>query len=150
MIEIVKQFADVDERFIVVRPIAGYEDLYAVSRLGEVWAHPKKSRLKGRWLKQSKMAHGYLYVCLFKEGKRKNVYVHRLVAEAFLPRIEGKDQVNHKDGIKTNNEMSNLEWVNPSENRLHAFKTGLQKVSEKQREASRQNIINFHRSKKNV
>jgi len=65
-------------------------------------------------------ANGYAQVTL-NNGKRiKNFYVHRLVAEAFLPKRDGKTYVNHKDGNKTNNNISNLEWVSASQNIRHA------------------------------
>ena len=63
---------------------------------------------------------GYLRVDLYDEnGKRKHFKVHRLVAEAFIPNPDGKPQVNHKDGNKHNNSVTNLEWVTDSENKDH-------------------------------
>lgn len=73
-----------------------------------------------------KQRSGYFYVELFKNNKAKRYLVHRLVAKAFIPNPENKPQVNHKDGNKTNNHVSNLEWVTNSENQLHAFSMGLQ------------------------
>jgi hypothetical protein len=93
----------------------------SVSCTGEVF-----SRL-GRKLKQQITHDGYLRVELHHKGAAKKHSVHRLVASAFVPNPEGKPQVNHKDGNKTNNTHSNLEWVTQSENQLHAYKIGLQK-----------------------
>lgn len=62
-------------------------------------------------------------------------YIHRLVAQTFIPNPENKREVNHKDGNKQNNHVSNLEWVTRSENQKLAYKLGLQKPSEKQRQA---------------
>lgn len=64
-------------------------------------------------------SNGYHQVNL---SGRKRVHVHRLVAEAFLEKVEGRDHVNHKDGNRSNNNVENLEWVTPSENILHAYR----------------------------
>lgn len=101
------------------REIAGFEGYY-VSDLGNV-----KGR-RGTILKQQlNDATGYYHVNIRKDGKPRTNTIHRLVAEAFLPEIEGKPQVNHKDGDKTNNNIENLEWVSASENRKHAYANGL-------------------------
>lgn len=73
------------------------------------------------------ISRGYYQVSLCIDGKYRHFQVHRLVAEAFIPNPENKPQVNHIDGNKLNNDISNLEWVTRSENQLHAYKTGLQK-----------------------
>ena len=57
--------------------------------------------------------------------------VHRLVAEHYIDKVEGKDWINHKDGNKTNNHFSNLEWCTPSENIKHAFDSGLKRIHNK-------------------
>ena len=72
----------------------------------------------------------YLFVYLYKDGKGQNFRVHRLVAQLFVPNPSNKPQVNHIDGNKLNNHVSNLEWVTNSENMRHAVDTGLQKVGE--------------------
>lgn len=72
---------------------------------------------------------GYLSVDLYKDGKRVTRGVHRLVAEAFIPNPENKPEVNHKDGNKHNNSISNLEWVTKKENVRHAWDNGLVKPS---------------------
>lgn len=65
---------------------------------------------------------GYMRVDLWKNGVYCHKQVHRLVAQAFIPNPDNKPQVNHIDGNKQNNDVSNLEWATPSENQLHAYK----------------------------
>ena len=72
---------------------------------------------------------GYLAVDLYENGERKTKRVHRLVAEAFIPNPDNKTEVNHKDGNKLNNNVSNLEWVTSKENVRHAWDNGLMKPS---------------------
>ena len=100
------------------RPIEGYEGLYEVSNLGRVRSldryvkgKGKSYRLhKGKVLSSAKDTIGYLFVILHCNGKCKTIRVHRLVAEAFIPAVEGLSEVNHKDEDKTNNRVENLEW----------------------------------------
>lgn len=131
----------------MAKDVKGYEGLYSVMPDGRIWAYPKKSRLHGRWLKPSTMRHGYKYVCLFKDGKRKNVYIHRIVGEAFLQTFSGKTCINHIDGNKANNNFSNLEWCTPKENKIHAWSTGITKITQSQIEASRRNITAYNLAK---
>ena len=91
-------------------------------------------------MKQSENYKGYLIIQLYKQGKRKTKAIHRLVANAFIDDPLNKPQVNHKDGNKQNNNISNLEWCTQSENNFHAYKMGLKKTTEKNRKASRKNI----------
>ena len=70
-------------------------------------------------------ATGYYLVTLVHEDVRKNQFIHRLLAQNFIPNPEGKPQVNHIDGVKTNNQLSNLEWVTAKENAQHAVRIGL-------------------------
>lgn len=73
---------------------------------------------------------GYVVVTIYLDGKRYDKKVHRLVAEAFIPNPKNKPEVNHKNGIKTKNHKSNLEWVTGSENLYHAWDTGLTKLNQ--------------------
>ncbi len=81
-----------------------------------------------RVLKPARTGSGkrkYLFVVLRVDGKNVQKYVHRAVAEAFIPNPEGKPQVNHKDGSTFNNAVDNLEWVTPMQNTQHAVLNGL-------------------------
>jgi hypothetical protein len=99
--------------------IKGYEGLYAVNSQGKVFSYISSKILKP-WL-----TLGYQYVTLCKDKIKTSYRVSRLVAVAFIPNPQNKPEINHIDGIKTNNDMSNLEWVTGSENKLHAYKIGL-------------------------
>ena len=83
------------------------------------------TKIKNRFMKFSLNAYGYYRVTLQIDGKPKQKLVHRLLAEAFIKNPKNKPQVNHKNGIKTDIRLSNLEWVTPSENMKHKYKTGL-------------------------
>lgn len=123
------------------RDISGYEGLYQVSNSGNVRSmnyNKKPGNIKE--LKQKLRNNGYLEVHLSKDGKRKYFLVHRLVAEAFLENPDNKPQVNHIDGDKSNNNVSNLEYATNSENQRHAYDNGLknaQKVCESNRKSVR-------------
>lgn len=89
---------------------------YYVDRSGAVFSR-KGDRL--RQLKQYPKTHGYLYVTLFRNGKRHYLRVHRLVAEAFIPNPDNLPEVNHKDEDKTNNFAYNLEWCTSHDNKVY-------------------------------
>ena len=96
------------------RDIKGYEGAYQVSSYGRI-----RSRFK--ILKKQKHKQGYELVGLSKNGITKRYLVHRLVAEAFIKNVDNKPEVNHIDGNKLNNDLSNLEWVTRSENTKKAY-----------------------------
>ena len=104
-------------------PVVGYEEVYEVSSAGLV-----KRLGKEKCLSQHVDSDGYVYVTLCIYGKASKKFVHRLVAEAFVTRIDMKPQGNHIDGVKSNNSALNLEWVTPKENVRHAFSTGLNRA----------------------
>ena len=81
----------------------------------------------GKVKKQSLGKNGYYYVTLYNDGYAKKLYIHRLLMETFVPNPEGKATVNHKNGIKTDNRLENLEWATHAENLSHALKVGLRK-----------------------
>jgi hypothetical protein len=95
----------------MLKDVEGYEMLYAVSDCGKVFSYKR-----GRYLKPGTDKEGYLLVALFKNNERKTSKVHRLVAETFLEADNQRNQVDHIDGNKTNNNISNLRWVTHSEN----------------------------------
>ena len=101
------------------KSVRGYEGLYEVSNLGRVRSL-KRATTSGVVLKQA-MKRGYMHVCLSKENRPSTKSVHRLVAEAFIANPMDKPVVNHLDGDKTNNAVSNLEWATYSENELHSY-----------------------------
>ena len=104
------------------KDIIGYEGLYQISNYGNV-----KSIKRDKILKPQVNGRGYLSVGLSKNGKHKTFRLNRLVMITFVGYEEGKDQVNHIDGDKTNNRLDNLEWCTQSENMIHAFANGLYK-----------------------
>lgn len=92
-------------------------DDYEITRDGEVIA-----KRNGKALKGQPNSKGYLRVAIGK----KRYFIHRLVAEKYIPNPEKKPQVNHKNGDKTDNRADNLEWITNQENREHAVSSGLQ------------------------
>lgn len=105
------------------KDISGYESIYQVSNLGRVkrivFKNGTTEKLKEKVLKPSDNGKGYKIVGLCKNGKIKNHYIHRLVAEAFIPNPNNYEEVNHKDFNKDNNIIDNLEWVTPLQNTRH-------------------------------
>lgn len=104
------------------KDIEGFEGLYQISMKGNVRSIKGKNP---KILKPYKNGTGYLKVDLRKNNERYQKQVHRIVAETFIPNTEGKTEVNHINGDKTDNRYFNLEWVNRSENMKHAVNTGL-------------------------
>ena len=98
------------------KKIKDYEGLYEVSNLGRV--RDKNGKIKALY-KQNK---GYYYLSLYYNGKTYHPTIHRLVAEHFLEKENGMNQVNHIDGNKSNNIVSNLEWCNQQLNYNHGMK----------------------------
>lgn len=99
-----------------------HENMYQISNHGNIY-----SKITNKILKPFFNTNGYLNVTI----KGTTQPIHRLMAHQFLPKIKGKNQVNHKDGIKINNRLENLEWVNNRENVSHYFgnkNTGVQQT----------------------
>ena len=114
------------------KDVVEWEGLYEVSNFGRVRSvdrylgHPTSSKgafRKGKIL--SPKSKRYADIHLWRNSKYISTHVHRLVAIAFIDNPENKPEVNHKDGNKLNNHISNLEWATHEENMKHAIETGL-------------------------
>jgi len=111
-----------------MKKIKDYED-YLIDEYGNIY-----SNKLNRFITQNISNKGYHRVTLNQSKYKRQYQLHRLVAESFMSNLENKPQVNHIDGNKSNNHISNLEWVTCSENVIHAVKTGLRdKAHEKAR-----------------
>lgn len=108
------------------RDVKGYEGIYRVSNAGRVMSLKPGKRRHRHILKPYKRPDGYLEVDLWRDGKHKTLFVHRLVAEAFLEKPSpDHDVVNHRNGNKIDDRTDNLEWVTGPENEKHAAENGL-------------------------
>jgi len=125
---------------IIWKPVIGYEGIYEVSNFGEVRTCKNKTtyterhgirRWKQRILKNKTPNGRDVRVSLWKDGESKDFLVHRLVAKAFIPKVDGKLSINHLDGNPRNNHVSNLEWCDHEENNNHAFDNDLMTTNKK-------------------
>jgi hypothetical protein len=111
------------------RPIKYTNDMYEVSDMGGIrsWYDRGGKRAETPRMMSTTTLNdrGYVIVRLKINGKTTTKKLHRLIAETWLPNPENKPQVNHKDGDKTNNHLSNLEWMTGSENVVHAYDNGI-------------------------
>lgn len=118
------------------KPIAGWKSYYKISNFGRVKSIARTIKYKrlDKWvyrhlnekiLNSHRGINKYPIVCLCSTTSRRFYLVHRLVATAFIPNPKNKPTVNHKDGVKSNCHITNLEWVTGKENAIHAGQTGL-------------------------
>lgn len=98
------------------RPVPNYEDRYEVSSHGRI-----RSSYRGiiRILRQEHHYRGYLRIMLSRHQQTERFFMHRLIAQVFLPNPNAHPYVNHKDRNKENNRIDNLEWISPSDNTRH-------------------------------
>lgn len=102
-----------------------YKDsIYEISNCGEVRNINTKKILKQHYKQNGKYDNDYKRISLKLNGKPKGMSVHRLVAEVFISNLENKEQVNHKNGIKYDNNVDNLEWCSREYNMEYAVKNG--------------------------
>ena len=134
------------------KDIKNYEGYYQISNYGNVRSLDRIDELgrliKGREKVKQKQHYNkdncYLNIILYKNGQKQRFYIHRLVAEAFIPNPDNKPQVNHISGIKTKNIVSNLEWCTRSENIKHSFKLGLSHSNFKTKSGDKHHFYGKH------
>lgn len=107
-----------------IKDIKGYEGLYLVTTKGRIWSKGNKKNISPRWIIPKETTGGYLTVGLYKNKKRKEFKVHRLVALTFIPNPKNKPYINHKDFDVKNNSVDNLEWCTAKENIRYSVEHG--------------------------
>ena len=112
-----------------MKDIKGYEGLYAITEEGKVWSYRRN-----KYLKSTEDTKGYLRVDLYKDKKRSNYKIHRLVAIAFIDNPDNKPIAHHKNHIKTENIRENLSWATYSENTTAYYDSIKQSQEQKERE----------------
>jgi len=103
------------------KDVEGFEGDYQISNFGRLKSFRKRDSINGYILKQTNNKGGYFSVVLIGDNKRLSIRIHRLVAAAFIPNPGSLPQVNHKDGNKQNNRVSNLEWCTALHNVKHSM-----------------------------
>lgn len=144
------------------KPVVGYEGYYEVDMYGNVYSVARKVQVndngriydkpvKEKKLTASKHSCGYRTVALTRNGKTEQRYIHRIVAEAYIPNPQNLPYINHKDEDKTNNFVGNLEWCTASYNNTyngknikHSEKLKGRRLTEEHKEKIRQSNIGKH------
>lgn len=115
-----------------MRPVPGYEGVYSITPDGRMWMHSRilvydthDFEIAGLWKKPHVTAKGYWRYAVQDGDKVRTLRVHRLVASAYIPNPDDLPEVNHINGDKANNHVSNLEWATRKKNMAHAHQTGL-------------------------
>jgi|SRR5690554_810142 len=143
------------------KDIPGFEGYYQASSLGRIKSvkrsvERRNNHKNGIWVYKSKIIKprlstwGYYQVSLYTEHGRNQPFVHRIIAFTFIENPRNKPQVNHKNGIKTDNRIENLEWCTHSENNKHAYDAGLKKgITKRKYKLSDENVL-YIRKNKNI
>lgn len=108
-----------------LKEIKGFEGLYGATIGGEIYKLKEGKPYRRIGIPRTNGSHNYTKTSLYKDGKKYDVMVHKVIAETFIPNPQNLPCVNHKDGNKHNNSVENLEWVTYSENSKHAVDNGL-------------------------
>lgn len=116
------------------KDVVGYEKCYQISSWGRIkrtgnYRNQYKSWVSNKILTLKTHTNGYKTIILSKNNNKATKYVHRLVAIAFIENPNSYEEINHKDGDKTNNNINNLEWCNKSMNTKHAYDNNLRKIT---------------------
>jgi hypothetical protein len=111
-------------------------DTHSITKSGKVYSHYYK-----KYMYLEKRPSGYITVQISKNGKRKNFFVHRLVAKAYIPNPDNLPHINHKNGNKSDNRVTNLEWCNSQQNMDHAIANKLFVPKRNLTDENRQAII---------